>query len=286
MDHRTKGTTPGLSASVTIRVHILMFALDMSRLLVWVSESIRSRSMDVQHRLRVWGASMLMSSFSSTSLDQMTSLQGALCQALSDQSSTHSYTNTHRSVDPPWRSRTSSGAVQWFGEVPELINDLPSATTTRIMYKPSLAPVKSESVRNDTSETSSSDSPEKQLSPWEKSPQKQWQDALSESETTEEASSSPATLKIVTSAPVLVQSLSSLTCVESAKVVVTESVMSADGLPNTSKNAVYLPFSQTPQGKRYLNNPGGPSAPVVTLRDLVDTRKSQKSAENVEAGDE
>ena len=80
MDHRTKGTTPGLSASVTIRVHILMFALGMSRQLVRASESIRSRSMAVQHRLRVWGASMLMSSFSSTSLDQMTSLQGALCQ--------------------------------------------------------------------------------------------------------------------------------------------------------------------------------------------------------------
>ena len=197
MDHQTKGTTPGLSALVTIRVHILMFALDMSRLLVRVSELIRSRSMDVQHRLRVWGASMLMSSFSSTSLDQMTSLQGALCQALSDQSSTHSYTNTLRSEEARLRSLTSFAAGPLSGEDLEMIKNQPSGIITRTTSKPNLALVKSESAKNDTSETSSSDSPERQLSPWEKSPQKRWRGVLSGLEITEGVYSNLDSSKIV-----------------------------------------------------------------------------------------
>jgi len=286
MDHRTKGTTPGLSALVTIRVRTLIFALGMSRQLVRASESIRSRSMDVQHRLRVWGASMLMSSFSSTNPGQMTSLQGALCQALSDQSSTHSYTNTLRSEEPPLRSRTSLGAVLSFGEVRESSKNRQSETTIKTTSKPSLQRVKSESAKNATSETSSSDSPERPLSPWEKSPQKRWQEELSGLETTEGASLNLDSSKIVTFVPVEAPFPKSPTCVESAKGGVMRNVTSADEPLSTSKNVVYLPFSQTPQGKRYLNNPGGPNAAVVTLRDLVATRKSPKSAENVEEGDE
>jgi len=278
MDHRKKDTMPGLSASVKIRVRTLIFALDMSRLLVRVSELIRSRSMGVQHRLRVWGASMLMSSFSSTNPGQMTSLQDALCQALSDQSSTHSYTNTLRTEEAPSRSRTSLGAVLSFGEVRESINNLQSETTTKTTSKPNLRRVKSESVKNDTSETFSSDSPERQLSPWEKSPQKRWQDALFESEITGGAFSNLGYSKTAKYALEQGVSLPSPTCAENAKDGATESVWSVDELRSTSSAAASLAL--------VLNPKSGPSAPVVTLRDLVDTRKSPKNAENVEEGDE
>jgi len=221
---------------------------------------------------------MLMSSFSSTSLDQMTFLQGALCQALSDQSSTHSYTNTLRSEEPPWRSHTSSGAVQWFGEVPEPINDLPLGTITRTTSKPSLALVKSESARKDILETFSNDLQVEQSSLWEKSPQKQWRDALFESEITGGAFSNLGYSKTVMYAEDPEYLPKSPTCVENAKGGVTENAMSAAVPQNTSKNAVYSASTR--------RSTFGPNAPVVTLRDLVVIRKSQKSVENAEAGDE